>query len=210
MFYRLSLALCTLRTPDTLRSMPDYTKDYDALIFDCDGTLTDSMPLHFIAWRDTMASYGIAFAEDRFYGMGGMPSEKIIAILCEEQNVVVDDIDAAAERKESAFVGLMDRLEAKQDVCQIARDHFGRLPMCVASGGIRPVIDHQLAHLGIADLFGVIVTAEDTELHKPEPDVFLKAAELMGVDPMRCLVFEDSQLGFTAAERAGMAWIDVR
>ena len=189
--------------------MPDYTNDYDALIFDCDGTLTDSMPLHYIAWRDTMAGYGITFAEDRFYKMGGMPSEKIIAILCDEQSVVVDDIDAAAEKKEAAFADRIDRLQTKQDVCQIARDHFGKLPMCVASGGIRPIIDQQLAHLKLTELFGVIVTAEDTQLHKPEPDVFLKAAELMNVDPTRCLVFEDSQLGFTAAEKAGMDWIDV-
>ncbi|WP_235033301.1 HAD family hydrolase [Rubripirellula obstinata] len=189
--------------------MTDYTQQYDAIIFDCDGTLTDSMPLHFVAWRDTMQIYGIDFGEDAFYGMAGMPSEKIIAKLSSEQGVDVD-ADQVSHEKEAAFESMIDRLEAKSEVCQIARDHFGKLPMAVASGGIRPIVDRQLEHLGIADLFGAIVTAEDTEHHKPQPDVFLKAAELLQVDPTKCLVFEDSELGFAAAEKAGMAWIDVR
>lgn len=190
--------------------MPDYTDSYDALIFDCDGTLTDSMPLHYRAWHDTMALYGIEFPEERFYRMGGMPSEKIIATLSQEQGVAVVDVDEAADRKESAFATLLDRLEAKAEVCRIAREHHGKLPLAVASGGIRPIIDRQLAHLKLTELFPVIVTAEDTELHKPEPDVFLKAAERLAVDAKRCLVFEDSELGFAAADKAGMDWIDVR
>lgn len=187
----------------------DYSRQYAGLIFDCDGTLTDSMPLHYIAWRDTMAGYGIEFPEGRFYQMGGMPSEKIIAVLSAEQGIDVDADQAAAE-KEAAFAERIDQLEAKADVCQIARDHAGRMPMAVASGGIRPIIDRQLSRLGITDLFATIVTAEDTRLHKPEPDVFLKAAEKLGVAPEGCLVFEDSELGFAAAEKAGMDYVDVR
>lgn len=167
------------------------------------------MPLHFIAWRDTMQEYGIVFGEDVFYGMAGMPSEKIIAKLSVEQGVPVDP-DLAAQQKETAFESMIGRLKSKPEICQVARDHFGRLPMAVASGGIRPIVKRQLEHLGILDLFGVIVTAEDTEHHKPQPDVFLKAADLLDVDPTKCLVFEDSELGFTAADKAGMAWIDVR
>tara|TARA_R110002049_G_scaffold2750_1_gene21316 strand:- start:12392 stop:12958 length:567 start_codon:yes stop_codon:yes gene_type:complete len=182
---------------------------YDGLIFDCDGTLTDSMPLHFVAWRDTMTLYGIEFAEDRFYSMAGMPSDQIIGILSGEQQVRVD-IDAAAEKKEAAFATMIDRLQSKDDVCQVARSHHGRLPMAVASGGIRPIVDQQLVKIGVRNLFDAIVTAEDTTKHKPEPDVFLLAADLLGISPNRCVVFEDSPLGFTAAERAGMAWVDVR
>jgi len=189
--------------------MKDYTSQYDALIFDCDGTLTDSMPLHYVAWRDTMAGYGIVFAEDRFYAMGGMPSEKIIEILAVEQGVSID-ADRAAIEKEAVFESMMERLEMKAEICQIARDHVGKLPMAVASGGIRPIVDRQILQVGLDKVFDVIVTAEDTEKHKPEPDVFLKAAEQLKVDPSRCLVFEDSELGFTAAQRAGMDWVDVR
>jgi HAD superfamily hydrolase (TIGR01509 family) len=95
-------------------------------------------------------------------------------------------------------------------VCDVAKAHRGKLAMAVASGGIRPIIDRQLAQMGITDWFGVVVTSEDTLLHKPEPDAFLLAAKLLGVDPTKCLVFEDSPLGFTAAEAAGMEFVDVR
>ena len=105
---------------------------------------------------------------------------------------------------------MIERLQAKPEICQVAQDHFGKLPMAVASGGIRPIVNRQLEHLGIKDLFDVIVTAEDTIHHKPQPDVFLKAAESLQVNPAKCLVFEDSELGFASADAAGMAWIDVR
>jgi HAD superfamily hydrolase (TIGR01509 family) len=82
--------------------------------------------------------------------------------------------------------------------------------MAVASGGIRPVILAQLARLQCLDWFDAIVTAEDTERHKPDPDVFLEAARRLGVPPQFCRVYEDSDLGVEAAQRAGMQWIDVR
>ncbi len=182
---------------------------FDGLIFDCDGTLTDSMPLHYEAWHQTMTRYGIEFTEVRFYSMAGMPSEKIIAELCHEQSKTID-IDTAAHEKETAFERLIDRLQPLDRVCHIAARYHGRLPMAVASGGIRRIIDAQLERIELSHLFSVRVTAEDTELHKPEPDVFLEAARQLGVSPFRCLVFEDSPLGFEAACRAGMGWVDVR
>ncbi|MGB7346650.1 MAG: HAD family phosphatase, partial [Pirellulaceae bacterium] len=166
-------------------------------------------PLHYVAWRETMETYGIAFPEGQFYSMGGMPSEKIIAVLSEQQGIAVD-ADQAAVKKESRFAELIDQLPTLDAVVDVARRHHGKMPMAVASGGIRPIIDRQLAKMGITELFGAIVTAEDTEKHKPEPDVFLEAARQLGVDPTKCLVFEDSPLGFEAAEKAGMKWIDVR
>ncbi|TWU51643.1 HAD family hydrolase [Rubripirellula reticaptiva] len=187
----------------------DFTDKFDGLIFDCDGTLSHSMPLHYVAWRETMQTYGIAFPEGQFYSMGGMPSEKIIAVLSEQQGIDVDS-DEAAVKKEARFAELIDQLTTLDAVVDVARRHHGKLPMAVASGGIRPIIDRQLAKMGITELFGSIVTAEDTEKHKPEPDVFLEAARQLGVDPTKCLVFEDSPLGFEAAEKAGMKWIDVR
>ncbi len=182
---------------------------YDALIFDCDGTLTDSMPLHYEAWWTTMAGYGIAFPETQFYSMAGMPSEKIIAVLCREQAKVID-VDRAADEKETAFETRLDRLRPLERVCDLARHYHGQLPMAVASGGIRRIIDAQLRQIELSHLFSVRVTAEDTELHKPEPDVFLEAARQMGIAAERCLVLEDSPLGFEAASRAGMGWVDVR
>lgn len=187
----------------------DLAERFDGLIFDCDGTLSDSMPLHYLAWRDTMSACGIGFSEERFYSMGGMPTEKIIALLCEEQAVTVD-VEATAQAKEDAFEVLMHQLQPLEMVCEVAGRHRGRLAMAVASGGIRPIVTRQLEQLGIADWFTVIVTSEDTQGHKPEPDAFLRAAELLGVAPQRCLVFEDSPLGFEAAVQAGMQYVDVR
>ncbi|MDA8743510.1 HAD-IA family hydrolase [Rubripirellula amarantea] len=193
----------------TTELLANYAERYDGLIFDCDGTLSHSMPLHYIAWRDTMARYGIEFLEDRFYSMGGMPSEQIIAILSHEQNVSVPTDQAAAE-KEAAFADQIFDLMPVTAIVEVVRQHVGRLPMSVASGGIRPIIDQQLQQIGLDSIFAAIVTAEDTERHKPEPDVFLEAARRLNIPPERCIVFEDSPLGFTAAFRAGMDCVDVR
>ncbi len=187
----------------------DYTQEFEALIFDCDGTLSDSMPLHYVAWHETLASYGIGFSEQRFYEMGGMPSAQIIRILSEEQSVTVDAILVAIE-KEAAFAAMVDRVEPCHHVCQIARSHHRRLPMAVASGSDRDIVQKQLVALELDSLFDAIVAAEDTQRHKPHPDVFLEAARRLGVNANRCLVFEDSPLGMQAAAAAGMQAIDVR
>lgn len=182
---------------------------YDGLIFDCDGTLADSMPLHYVAWRDTLLRFGIEFAEDRFYSMGGMPSATIVQLLAAEQSVTADPEGVAAE-KEAYFQTLIDDVTPMHDVCAIALAFHQKKPMAVASGSGRVIVVKQLVALGIDHLFPVVVTAEDTKRHKPQPDVFLKAAEQIGIHPRNCVVFEDSPLGFQAAEAAGMDWVDVR
>lgn len=182
---------------------------YDGLIFDCDGTLADSMPVHYVAWRDTLLRAGIEFGEQRFYSMGGMPSAKIVSMLAEEQNRQVD-AEAIAAEKEDYFQSLIDQVRPKQEVCDIAAAFYGKKPMAVASGSGRIVVLKQLVALKIDALFSVIVTAEDTARHKPEPDVFLETARRINVAASNCVVFEDSPLGFRAAEAAGMDWVDVR
>lgn len=181
---------------------------YEGLIFDCDGTLTDSMPLHYITWRETLAGYGIDFPEDRFYQMGGIPSDKIVEILAGEQGVEVCGVTVGDE-KEEAFLEYLPKLKPLNWVCDIARKYADTLAVSVASGGFRPIVMAQLETCTIADLFPHVVTAEDTEKHKPEPDVFLEAARRMGVAPEKCLVFEDSGLGIQAALSAGMHYVDV-
>lgn len=183
--------------------------DILALIFDCDGTLTDSMPLHFLAWREVMGRHGIAFGEDRFYSLGGMPTDKIITMLAAEHGIALDAL-AVAQEKEQAFIDNLHLLAEIPAITSIAREQRGRLKMAVASGGFRNVIELQLKQIGLANWFDTIVSAEDTERHKPEPDVFLEAARRLGVPPARCRVYEDSDLGIEAARRAGMPWVDVR
>jgi beta-phosphoglucomutase family hydrolase len=183
--------------------------DIQGLIFDCDGTLTDSMPLHYLAWREVMGRHGIAFDEDRFYALGGMPTDKIIAMLAQEHGVSLNALEVAHE-KEQAFLDNLHLLEEIPAITAIVRAERGRKRMAVASGGFRSVIEHQVRQIGLDGWFDTIVTAEDTERHKPEPDVFLEAARRLGVAPDKCRVYEDSELGIEAARRAGMSCVDVR
>ncbi|MFO0012233.1 MAG: HAD family hydrolase [Planctomycetota bacterium] len=179
------------------------------VIFDCDGTLVDSMPVHYLAWHRTMSEVGIRFDEDRFYALGGMPSHRIIELLAGEQQVVVDPLQTA-HRKEEAFLDSIHLLERIHPVVDVAERLRGNKPIAVASGGFRSIVLRQLVQVDLADWFDIIVAAEDTVHHKPEPDVFLETARRMAVAPEGCLVFEDSDLGIEAARRAGMGWIDVR
>ncbi len=182
------------------------------LIFDCDGTLADTMPAHFVAWTDVLARHGIAFPEQQFYDLAGMPTSRIIRQLADEQGVEVADetVPAIVREKEHRYVTVVDRVTAIDVVVDIARRHRGLLPMAVASGGERWVVTATLTAIGAIDWFDAIVGAEDTEHHKPEPDVFLEAARQIGVAPAHCVVFEDSDLGLEAARRAGMVSVDVR
>ncbi|TWU45918.1 Fructose-1-phosphate phosphatase YqaB [Novipirellula aureliae] len=188
--------------------MNEYKK-YAGLIFDCDGTLTDSMPLHYESWIDALSPFGISYSRDRFYSMGGMRSEEIVRVLAEEQSVSVD-CEAVSASKEAFFAERIKYIEAREDICGIARYYCGRIPVAVASGGDQQGVSAQLEQIGMRKYFEVIVTAEDTELHKPHPDVFLETARRLGVEPKNCIVFEDSPLGLEAAARASMDCFDVR
>lgn len=184
-------------------------KEYAGLILDCDGTLTDSMPVHFLAWREAMENHGIELSEARFYKLGGMPTDKIIRMLAAEQEKQVD-VDAAAKEKEENFLRRISMLTAIEPVKRVADYFRHQIPIAVASGGYREVILKQIRQVGCEGWFQVIVTAEDTSKHKPEPDVFLEAAKRLGVPPEKCLVYEDSDLGIEAAGRANMDVVDVR
>ena len=180
-----------------------------AIIFDCDGTLVDSMPVHYVAWHETMNRYGISFPEDRFYSLGGVPSDRIIEILASEQGLELDAASVAHE-KEKAFLDKIELLVPIEAVVEIVRQNRGVKPIAVASGGFLPIILRQLQQMAMHDWFDAIVTAEDTSKHKPEPDVFLEAARRLGTAAEHCVVFEDADLGIEAARRAGMHCIDVR
>jgi beta-phosphoglucomutase-like phosphatase (HAD superfamily) len=180
------------------------------LIFDCDGTLADTMPAHYRAWTSMLEPHGIPFPEARFYSMGGMPTAQIIRVLAAEARVLVADVEAMVAEKERLFLQRLDVLVPIVPVVAIAAAHRGRLPMAVASGGYRDVVARTLERLGLRDWFAAMVTAEDTVRHKPEPDVFLEAARRIGVAANACAVFEDTGIGLEAARRAGMLAVDVR
>ena len=191
----------------SLWSPPPRTR---GLIFDCDGTLADTMPAHYRAWTSMLDRYGIPFSETRFYELGGVPTAQIILILSKESGVPVTDLDRMVREKESAFLVSLDAIRPLEIVVAIAAVYRGRLPMAVASGGYRETITRTLDRLGILDWFDAMVVAEDTKRHKPEPDVFLEAARRLGVPPGTCVVFEDTDIGLEAARRGGMMSVDVR
>ena len=180
------------------------------LIFDCDGTLADTMPAHFVAWTTMLTRHGIPFSETRFYELGGVPTAQIIRILAAEHKMPLRDLNAMVREKEAAFLESLHAVKPVEKVVAVAKANRGRLPQAVASGGYSDTITRTLAVLGILDWFEAMVTAEDTERHKPEPDVFLEAARRLGVSSELCVVFEDTDIGLLAAKRAGMASVDVR
>ena len=181
----------------------------DALIFDCDGTLADTMPAHYEAWVATMSRYGIDFAEDRFYSWGGWPTRLVAATLLKEAGLDAD-VEQIAVEKETLFRRVLPSIRPIDPVVSVAREHRGQRPMAIATGGVRHIIESILQQIGVFDLFDTIVTSEDVTRHKPEPDVYLEAARRLSVHPERCLAYEDTEPGLEAARRAGMTCIDVR
>ncbi len=180
-----------------------------ALIFDCDGTLADTMPLHWIAWQTVTKRYGLDFTEERFYSLGGVPSRDILKMLSEEQNKAFDPI-AVSKEKEAVYLPYMPTIKPIEAVVQIARENVGIIPMAVASGGINTHINEVLKHLGIRQWFAAVVTSEDVKNQKPAPDIFLEAARRLGVEPQFCRAYEDTDLGLQAIRAAGMEAVDVR
>ena len=179
------------------------------LIFDCDGTLANTMPLHWRAWQLVTERHGLHFPEDRFYSLGGVPSRDILRMLAREQGKSIDHI-AVAHEKEEAYLPLMAQVEPIHAVVEIAQAHHGKIPMAVASGGTQAIIVMVLEHLKIRRLFDAVVTSEMVTNQKPAPDIFLEAARRIGVDPRFCRAYEDTDLGLEAIRAAGMDAVDVR
>ena len=179
------------------------------LIFDCDGTLVDTMPVHFLAWTKVLEGRGLELSEKRFYEFAGMPTQKIVEILSHEQGIKVSAEDIAHE-KEQMYIASIPGVQRISRVVDIAQRESGKRKLAVASGGWKNVVRQALKAAKLEGLFPVIVGADDVTHGKPAPDVFLKAAEQMGLRPDECLVYEDGELGFQAATAAGMQFVDVR
>ncbi len=183
--------------------------EYAGLIFDCDGTLADTMPAHFATWKEVLGRYGIPLSEERFYSLGGVPARGVVEILAREAGVTVDAGEVARE-KDRAFMEQVEKIRPVGKVAAVARRNRGRVPMAVATGSHRKLTERTLQQIGMREWFDVLVCAEDVHNPKPAPDIFLAAARRMGVKPGECCVYEDSDLGLMAAHRAGMDAVDVR
>lgn len=184
------------------------TRRFGGYIFDCDGTIADTMPLHFRAWTRAMEDFGGKFPEDLFYSWGGKPTTVIV----EQLNAMFGlslDLEKTVRRKEDYYLEMIAEVAPVGPVLDFARSIHGTAPMAIASGGHHELVDVTLEALGITSLFDAVICAEDYVHGKPAPDPFLEAAKRMGVEAKDCVVFEDSPTGIEAAEAAGMAHVFV-
>jgi beta-phosphoglucomutase family hydrolase len=184
------------------------TGSFRAYLFDCDGTIVDSMPLHYTAWKKALGEWNCPFEEELFYAWGGRPVTEIIGALNQDHGLNMP-VDAVAKRKENLYYELVHELKAIPEVVEHIEAKHGQIPLAVVSGSRRNSVVHSLTALGLLDKFDVLVCAEDYARGKPAPDCFLTAAAHLGVDPKDCLVFEDTDMGIEAATAAGMASVRV-
>ena len=180
------------------------------LIFDIDGTLANTMPLHYKATQIVCRKYGFEFPLDYFLEKAGIPTHKVFAMLINELGLKNLDAHAIAEEKEIMFLTLVHDAKPIEIVANVARKYYGILPMALGTGADRRLAENILKAIGMREIFEVLITCDDVENPKPAPDTFLKGAELIGIAPELCMVFEDGNPGITAAKAGGMEVIDVR
>lgn len=180
-----------------------------ALIFDLDGTLSDSLPLHIKTWRMIGDKYGFDFDPQIIFEMTGMPTIEFARRVVLQYNVP-DSPQNLVKMKQESFWELAYLLQPVEKVITIVKENYGKVPMSVGTGASGKSAEIQLKALGLTDYFNSIISADDVTKHKPEPETFLECARLMNVAPEFCQVFEDGDLGIIAAETAGMFVTDVR
>ena len=180
--------------------------DFEAYIFDCDGTLADTMPLHYQAWCAALKEHQCDFPEALFYELGGVPTDRIVEILNERHGHSMP-VRETATYKDDLFIQMIPQTLPIEPVVELVHQFHGVKPLAVASGGTREIVTKTLVALGILKKFEAIVTVEDYRRGKPAPDPFLEAARQLGVVPEKCLVFEDTTAGIASAKAANMQWV---
>jgi len=183
-------------------------REFKALLFDFDGTVADTMGVHREAWNQALAVYGLTLTLEQHLGWAGRPTREIVRLLGDLHKVDLP-YDEISKFKETHYLNAISHVKEIVPVVDIIRASFGRLPMAVVSGSRRKPVRTTLEHLNLAKYFNLLICAEDYVVGKPAPDCFLKAAENLRVAPEDCLVFEDADLGITAARAAGMSYLRV-
>jgi len=189
----------------------DITPGVKGLIFDLDGTLANTMPWHYQAWKKACLRFGIemdtAFLQAHTGAPGWKIAEDIIEVSGMSGKVSPEEI---MNLKLDEFTSIQHNVTPIEPVTALVQRYYGKLPMSVGTGGHREAVERTLEVVGLRQYFDIIVTANDVKMHKPHPETFLRCAELMNVEPAYCEVFEDGDLGIEAARRAGMKATDVR
>ncbi|HMH07547.1 MAG TPA: HAD family phosphatase [Terriglobales bacterium] len=181
---------------------------FKAYLFDCDGTIADSMPLHYVAWNRALSEWNCEFSQDLFYAWGGMPVSGIITALNERHGLSMP-VEDVSKRKEEFYLEILPQLKAVPEVLEHIELSHGRIPLAVVSGSTRDSVTASLDSLKLLDRFDTLVCAGDYQRSKPDPQAFLIAAARLGMAPESCLVFEDAEMGIQAATAAGMASVKV-
>jgi len=181
---------------------------FKAYLFDCDGTIADSMPLHYVAWSRALSEWDCGFSEELFYAWGGMPVADIISALNARHGLNMP-VEAVASRKEELYFEILPQLKAVPEVLEHIEARHGEIPFAVVSGSTRDSVTASLETLRILDRFDTLVCAGDYARSKPDPEPFLIAAKRLGTAPAACLVFEDTDMGIQAATAAGMASVKI-
>ncbi|MCK5278101.1 MAG: beta-phosphoglucomutase family hydrolase [Cyclobacteriaceae bacterium] len=180
-----------------------------ALIFDLDGTLVDSMPLHYEAWKDVCAIKGLSFSEEEFYSLAGVPTDRISEILNERHGTDFEP-KAVSNLKEETYLKKIDKLQPIKPVFELAKQYHGKLPMAIGTGSPGRHSWEAVRALGLDKYFDILVSKNDVKEGKPNPETFLKCAKAMDISPEYCQVFEDGDPGLQAAKTAGMIATDIR
>lgn len=174
-----------------------------ALIFDLDGTLADTMPVHYRAYQSILQAYGIDFTPELFVSLAGIPAIGTIEKLNEIFGTTMHP-EKVGHLKEAVYEKMMHKMKPIEPVIELVKNYYGKLPMAVGTGGYYRLACKTMEIIGIDKYFDILVSADDISHPKPNPETFLQCAEKMGVAPQYCQVFEDGELGMQAARAGGM------
>jgi haloacid dehalogenase superfamily, subfamily IA, variant 3 with third motif having DD or ED len=188
---------------------PEIQQGAKALIFDLDGTLADSIPVHIECWNRTCQTFNYHFPVDIMIKMTGMPTRHFAEYVKKDSGCSLS-VDEIMRLKKKNFFELVHTIKPVEKMAAFVKANYGKIPMSIGTGGGRRSSLLIIETIGLSKYFDVVVSADDVTKHKPEPDTFLKCARLMGVEPQYCQVFEDGEMGMKAARTAGMMLTDVR